>query len=121
MKKLRFILALFSCSMLIAEGSLHAGALSYCGTLTYIISDNHAVITGFEGKPEILELPSVIDGKKVMEIRENAFYKCSDLKKIVIPESVTEIGHHAFYECTSLETAVINGNISKIAEGTFYG
>ena len=26
MKKLRFILALFSCSMLIAEGSLHAGA-----------------------------------------------------------------------------------------------
>ena len=121
MKKLRFILALFSCSMLIAEGSLHAGALSYCGTLTYIISDNHAVITGFEGKPEILELPSVIDGKKVMEIRENAFYKCSDLKKIVIPESVREIGHHAFYECTSLETAVINGNISKIAEGTFYG
>ena len=48
-----------------------------------------------------------------MEIRENAFYKCSDLKKDCDTGSVTEIGHHAFYECTSLETAVINGNISK--------
>lgn len=121
MKKLRFILALLSCSMLISKGSLCADALNYCNTLTYIISDNHAVITGFEGEPEILELPSVIDGKKVTEIRENAFYKCSELKKVVIPESVIEIGHHAFYECTSLESVVINGNIPKIADGLFYG
>ena len=51
-------------------------AESYCGKLSYIVSGDDAVITGFESSPEILDIPGRIDGKEVSAIRENAFYKC---------------------------------------------
>ena len=38
------------------------------------------------------------DGE-VTTIGENAFYNCSDLTSITIPDSVTEIGNFAFYFC----------------------
>ncbi|MDE6103497.1 MAG: leucine-rich repeat domain-containing protein, partial [Oscillospiraceae bacterium] len=93
---------------------------TYCDTLNYIICDNEAVITGFDGEPENICIPGMIEGKTVTEIRENAFYKCDSLKNVIIPESVEKIGHHAFFGCTSLETAVIEGKIHSVEEGSFF-
>jgi hypothetical protein len=41
--------------------------------------------------------------KGVKEIGTTAFYACTSLKSITIPESVTEIASTAFSGCTSLE------------------
>lgn len=101
--------------------SLPSAAENYYDTIDYIECGDIAVITGFEGSPETVFIPGIINGKPVGEIRENAFYKCKNLKKIVIPETVTKIGHHAFYQCGALETAEINGEISRLGEGCFYG
>lgn len=38
----------------------------------------------------------------VVEICNNAFFYCTDLKNIVIPNSVVEIGDFAFYNCIGL-------------------
>lgn len=78
-----------------------------------------AVITGFEGDRKLICIPEFIDGKSVSEIRENAFYRCKSLEKVIIPKSVEKVGHHAFYECSSLETAIIEGSINTVEEGSF--
>lgn len=121
MKKLKFLIAAAVSSLLTFYGSFHSHALDYCSTVTYIISGNKAVITGWSGNPETLVLPSVIDGIPVTEIRENAFYRCESLKKAVIPESVKKIGSYAFYGCISLESAEIKAAVPEIPEGIFYG
>lgn len=121
MKKLKLTFTMAVIFIMTFTSSLKASCLDYCKLIQYSISEDGAIITGFTGKPEILDLPSAIDGKPIIEIRENAFYKCETLKKISIPKSVSSIGHHAFYGCTSLESVEIDGNIQQLPEGLFYG
>lgn len=121
MKKSGMFAAVMSAALSAALCGGMASADTYCETLNYIICNDKAVITGFEGEPEIICIPEFIDGKPVSEIRENAFYRCKSLEKVIIPESVEKMGHHAFYECSSLETAVIEGSINTIEEGSFFG
>lgn len=93
----------------------------YCDTLKYIIREDKAVITGYSGNPEKLVIPEKIDGKEVVGIRENAFYRCESLKEISLPQTAVFVGHHAFFECTSLEEAKLSDNIYSIGEGAFSG
>ncbi len=61
------------------------------------------------------------DGK-VTTIGREAFYKCSSLKSITIPDSVTTIVEYAFYDCSSLTSVTIPDSLIWIGgEGAFYG
>lgn len=42
------------------------------------------------------------------DIGEAAFYGCSGLTSVTIPDSVTRIGKHAFYDCTGLTAVYIS-------------
>ena len=51
-------------------------------------------------------------------IEDSAFYGCSSLESITIPDSVTSIGDFAFYGCSSLESIHVNeGNTTYHSEG----
>lgn len=52
-------------------------------------------------------------------IEEWAFYGCTSLQSIVIPNSVTEIGMRAFSGCTSLQSIVIPDSVTQIGESAF--
>lgn len=52
-------------------------------------------------------------------IEEWAFYGCTSLQSIVIPNSVTEIGVRAFSGCTSLQSIVIPDSVTQIGELAF--
>lgn len=121
MKKLKLILSMLTVSAMTFGSGFCSHGLDYCDSLTYIISEKEAVITGYNGDPKVINFPSQINGVPVTAIRENAFYKCDSLEEIIVPQSVSEIGHHAFFECKSLKTATINGRISEVSEGLFYG
>ena len=54
-------------------------------------------------------------------IRNSAFYECTSLSSVTIPNSVTTIGNSAFSECTSLSNINFNGTIAQwkaITKGT---
>lgn len=48
----------------------------------------------------------------VIEIGENSFTDLK-IKSVVIPGSVASIGHSAFYNCTSLTALTIPNNVNK--------
>ncbi|MBE5747600.1 MAG: leucine-rich repeat domain-containing protein [Clostridiales bacterium] len=72
----------------------------------YKLKDGVATVTGQAiSIEEAIIVPEIsYMGKKysVKEIEENAFYNCSNVTKIVIPQSVETIGSWAFFGCYEL-------------------
>ena len=66
-------------------------------------------------------IPSEIEGYPVMEIASRAFYGCSGLTGVTIPESVTSIGADAFNGCSGLMSMTIPENVTSIADRAFSG
>ena len=50
----------------------------------------------------VLVIPKLIDGYTVIAIGDSAFYRCTGLTSVVIPDSVTSIGEDAFGGCFKL-------------------
>lgn len=88
---------------------------------TYTIINNEATVTGFEGDPTYIEIPEILEGCRVTEIRDNAFYECGSLRHIALPDTIEKIGHHAFYACYSLESITIPDSVTEIGMGCFCG
>ena len=53
-------------------------------------------------------------------IGEAAFYGCTDLTSVTIPNSVTTIGYSAFSGCTGLTSVTIGNSVTSIGASVFY-
>lgn len=66
-------------------------------------------------------LTSITIPNSVTEIENSAFSGCTGLTSITIPNSVTSIGGWAFSSCTGLTSVTIGNSVTSIGEAAFYG
>ena len=96
-------------------------------TLVYKItsSTDVEVIAGADKYKGDIVIPSqtAIDGKvyNVTKVGNKAFYDCTGLTSVTIPNSVTSIGNYAFYYCSVLTSITIPNSVTSIGNYAFCG
>ena len=96
----------------------------------YTVSGGEAKIQNFEGAnfvPAVdvlvsgaIQIPETLGGYEVTAIGDYAFYGCSRLTSIELPETITSIGDFAFGGCTSLKPGItIPENVESLGAYVF--
>jgi hypothetical protein len=87
--------------------------------LTFTTNNGAITITGYTGNPTVLNIPSTTNDWPVTSIGQGAFFDCSTLTTVSIPNSVTNIGVQAFDTCSSLTRATIPSSVTSIGFEAF--
>ncbi|MCM1439741.1 MAG: leucine-rich repeat domain-containing protein, partial [Roseburia sp.] len=56
---------------------------------------------------EVVVIPDTYNGLPVIEIANNGFMSCTNLKKVVMPTSLRKIGNNAFMNCAKLDRVML--------------
>ena len=102
------------------------GAMTLNGiTYTYDTDTKEAAVSDCdESLSGDVTIPSTIEvsGEEytVTSIGDYAFYLCSGLTSIEIPEGVTSIGDYAFYLCIGLTSIEIPNSVTSIGDNAFF-
>ena len=81
--------------------------------------DGTCCVSDYTGSAKEVYIPSVHQGLSVTFISSRAFYNCTRLTSITIPDSVTSIGERAFYGCDSLASITIPDSVTSIGGEAF--
>ena len=104
-----------NCLMEIATGRLVAG-FSDSIIPNYTTTISNYAFARILGLANVLPLPA-----SVTSIGGYAFYKCTDLTSIIVPQNAIDIGESAFAECTSLTSVTFENTsgwyVTKTAGG----
>ena len=88
-------------------------------SVTLLNDDTYSIYKGVDF-PEVI-IPSKYNGKKITSINDRAFYNCSKLTSVTIPDNVTSIGKEAFYDCSGLTGITIPDSVTSIGKSAFSG
>lgn len=103
------------------------GYLSHQGVLFRYYTENnkrYAELISYPNKHAgVYEVPSTIVNNgnpfTVVSISDYAFYKCSDLRQITLPDSLVSVGDYAFFGCSSLTSVGLPASVVKIGIRAF--
>jgi len=90
--------------------------------LNYKKYADHIEISGVTDKEAITEvnIPAEIDGLPVTTIGNKAFFNCSGLISVTLPDSLTTIGNNTFSECYALTSVTLPDNLATIGDYAFF-
>ena len=125
--------AFYYCSSLISitipesVTSIGKSAFKGCSKLTSVTINSDAIINkAYTSSSSNLsnifgsQVTKYIIGDNVKGIGNYAFYNCSSLSSITIPNSVISIGNYAFSGCSSLTSITIPNSVTSIGNYVFY-
>lgn len=121
MKRLLTLAALFLCFAATTFAQF-TGTVSDSQGVKYTANDDESTcyVSGHESSySATITIPEVYEGRRVTSIGESAFWGCSSLISITIPEGVTSIGGMAFYGCSSLISITIPEGVKSIGGWAF--
>ena len=107
--------------------SIGDGAFYRCSGLTSVTLNSNALVSESYSSYSTLgdvfgqQVKTYILGDEVTSIGDYAFYGCSGLTSVTIPNSVTSIGNSAFRGCTGLTSVIIPNSVTSIGSSAFYG
>lgn len=123
MKTAKKIIAVLLCFvMLSATQAVNAFAVTEYtyDNFTYTVNSKGAVITFYpETAKGAVEIPSQINGNRVIAIDDYAFASCTLITEVEIPRTVQSIGNYAFAYCTSLSKVTIPSSVTSIGNNAF--
>ena len=85
----------------------------------YTTNKGAITITKYTGTGGAVTIPGTINGLPVTSIGNYAFWGCTSLTRITIPNSVISIGNWAFYECTYLTSITLFNSVTSIGSSAF--
>jgi hypothetical protein len=99
------------------------GDAAFLGTAWYTNHPDGLVYAGkvvYKYKGSMPVNISIILNEDTVGIAENAFYKCTSLTSVTIPNSVNLIGDYAFNGCSGITSITIPDSVTSLGEGAFY-
>lgn len=95
----------------------------YKDTYTFTLDGGTAKLTHFDTTAPVAGadavIPSPAKGYSVTSIGDGAFYGCTRLKTVILPDSIKSIGTAAFCNCTNLTTVDLGNSVETIDESAF--
>lgn len=142
---LAVMLTVLALMVLSAGTALAAGATVTGSNFTYTVNSDgtSCTLTGYSGSGSSVVIPDKMDeytvtdlgerlfyghtelttvsfsGNGLLVIGDYAFYGCTGLSSVTLPETVTAINYYAFYRCTSLKQIDLPQSISNIGYCAF--
>ena len=116
------MLLVLICMLGYTRGKVEATSTTgtYNDLLNYSIENEEVTITGVTNYNETeITIPDKIDGKNVTKIGQSAFYYCSSLQSITIPNTVTKIDWNAFEECKQLKGITLPTGLTSLGGKAF--
>ena len=89
--------------------------------VNYAVSGGAAYVDRSPNASGDIVIASTYSGYPVTSISERAFWPCTSLTSVTIPNSVTNIGWGAFYRCTNLTNVVLGNGVTSIGPWAFSG
>ena len=103
------------------SNSDYSGSVNIPATVTYNGTTYSVTTIGADAFFICSRLTSVTIPNSVTTIGSYAFYGCSKLSSVTIPNSVTTIASYAFFYCSGLTNVTIPNSVTTIGYRTFSG
>ena len=97
----------------------YSGSITIPSSIKVNDVDYAVTSIGYRAFYNCSSLTSVTIPNSVTSIGKEAFYECSGLTSITIPNSVTSIGNYAFCRCSGLTSVTIPNSVTSIGDYAF--